>query len=107
MRLHGGIHLRGGGAVTGRFFRLAQVRFNACHFFSRQVKQAGDKDGFGYLAIHIGRRLEGFARLGGEGVQVQAVVPVSATNQRQVVRAEAVQRVLQAALEVFVQRRGL
>ena len=41
----------------------------------------------------------------GEAVQVEAVVPVGAPDQRQAVRTDAFERVAHAALQVFVERR--
>ena len=76
------------------------------HLFRREDKQCGDEDGFRDCAIFLERRdLEGFARFGGEDVEVQAVVPVGATDERQAVRAEVVQRVVQRPLQVLGERR--
>ena len=57
-----------------------------------------------HLAFLVGRGLERLARRIGKTVQVQAVVPIRAPDQRQAVRAEPVERVLQAALQMLVER---
>ncbi len=55
--------------------------------------------------VRFGRRLERLAGLGREGVQVEAVVPVRAADERQAVGPEPGQRVLDGAAQVVVQRR--
>ena len=68
-------------------------------------EEAGDEDRFGYLAILVGGGLEALAGGVGEAVEVEAVVPVGAANQRQAMRPKAVEGVLEAALQVLVERR--
>jgi hypothetical protein len=52
-------------------------------------KQPGDEDRLGHLAVLVGGGLEALARRVGEAVEVEAVVPVGAADQRQAVRPEA------------------
>jgi len=46
-------------------------------------KQPSDENGFGNLAVFVGRGLEGLARRVGEAVQVEAIVPIGAADERQ------------------------
>ena len=78
---------------------------NRRHLFGGQHKLAGNEDRFGHRALAaVLRGLEGLARRVGEAVEVQAVIPVGAADQRQAVRPEPLQRVAQAALQVIVER---
>ena len=77
---------------------------NRRQFFSREHEQAGDEDRLGDLAFFVRGGLEGLSGRVGEAVQVEAVVPVGATDQRQSMRSQAVERVLEAALQVLVER---
>ena len=74
-------------------------------FAAGEHKQPGDEDGLGNLAVLVGGGLEGLARRIGEAVQVEAVVPVGAADQRQAMRPEALERVAEAALQMLVERR--
>jgi hypothetical protein len=67
-------------------------------------KEAGDEDRFGHLAVLVGGGLEGLARRIGEAVEIEAVVPVGAADERQAVRPKALQGVVEAALQVLVER---
>ena len=73
-------------------------------FLRRQHKQAGDEDRLGDFAVLVGCGLERLARRVGKAVEVQAIVPVGAADERQAVRAEAFERVIEAAAQVFVKR---
>ena len=73
---------------------------NGGKFLGGEGEQAGDEHGFGDAARLVLRGLEGLARGVGEAVEVQAVVPVGAANQRQSMRAEALQCIGEAALEM-------
>ena len=77
----------------------------AASSFGRQHEQPGDEDRLGHLAVLVVGGLERLAGRVGEAVQVQAVVPVGAADQRQAVRPEPVERVADAALQVLVERR--
>ena len=68
-------------------------------------KQAGDKDRLGHLAVFVGCGLEGDTWCVGEAVQVEAVVPVGATDQGQTMRPQPPQCVMEAAQQVVVERR--
>src|SRR5208283_1557166 len=78
---------------------------NLCEFASGEHKQAGDEDGFGNLAILIGSGLEGLAWRIGEAVQVEAIVPIGAADQWQAMGTKTLAGVMEAALEMFVERR--
>ena len=48
--------------------------------FSVAHEHAGDKDGLGIRTFGRTERLERFSRFGGEAVQIQTVIPVSAAD---------------------------
>ena len=60
---------------------------NSSQFTAGQDKESGDKDGFGDLAILVGRGLERLSRGIGEAILVQAIVPIGAANQGQAMGA--------------------
>lgn len=70
-------------------------------------EQSGDEDGFGHPAFDIGCRLERFARLLGEAVQVQAVVPVRASDQRQAMGPEIFDDMVEGTFQMLEQRSGV
>ena len=70
-------------------------------------KHARDEERFRHAGFKIRRRLEALARRLGEAVEVEAVVPVRAADQRQSVRAEVLHRIMEAAAQVLHQRLGL
>ena len=76
----------------------------AASSFAGQHKQAGDENGLGHLAFLVRRGLERLARRVGKTIQVQAIVPVGAADERQAVRAEAFERVIETAAQVLVER---
>ena len=63
-----------------------------------------DKNALGHRAFAGAGGLETLARRVAEAVQIQAVVPVSAANQRQTVRTLVVDDVVEARFEVLQQR---
>ena len=65
-----------------------------------------DKNALGHRAFAGAGGLETLARRVAEAVQVQAVVPVGAANQRQAVGAFVGRQVAKAAAQVFQQRLG-
>ena len=67
-------------------------------------KKCGDEDRLGNFAIFIGSGLEALAGSVREAVEVEAVVPVGAADEREAVWAEAGKRVVETALEVIVER---
>ena len=100
MLADGRVHLRGGLRRSVAARRPGRARARDCrHFLRGDHEQPGDEDRLGDFAVPVGRRLERFARFIREGVQVEAVVPVGAPDQRQPVRPEPIQRVLHAALQ--------
>ena len=64
----------------------------------------GDEHRLGGAAGLVAGGLERLAGRVGEAVQVEAVVPVGAADERQAVRAEVLERVVERALEVLEQR---
>ena len=71
----------------------------------REHEKPGDEHRLGDACLPVGGGLEGLARHVGETIEIQAVVPVGAADERQTVRPEPVERVLEAALQVLLQRR--
>ena len=69
-------------------------------------KHARDEQRFRHAGLEVGRGLEALARGLGEAVEVQAVVPVGAADQRQAVRPQVLQRVVEAAPQMLHQRLG-
>ena len=70
-----------------------------------QDEQPADENRLGHLAILVSGGLEGLPWGIREAVEVQAVVPVGAPDQRQAVRADAFEGVADAALQVLIERR--
>ena len=99
-----GLHLQNFSQIAGGFGGQAAMARNASEFTAGQYEESGDKDGFGDLAVLVGRGLERLSRRIGEAIQVQAIVPIGAANKRQAVGAKTVERVAKAALEVLVER---
>jgi hypothetical protein len=89
--------IRGASASSPRWLAMAASR-------GRRAQTAGDEDRLGHLAFLVGGGLEALAGRVGEAVEIQAVVPVGAADQRQAVRPEPLQRVAEAALQVLVER---
>jgi len=89
------------------FFRLsfkAAVLGDGGKLATGVDKKGSDKDRLGDLAILIGCGLEALAGSVREAVEVEAVVPVGAADKREAVWSKALQGVVEAALEVFVER---
>ena len=97
-------HFGGLGQATFGFLALPAFLRDGGEFLPGQHEQAGDENRLGDLAVLVGRGLERLARRVGETVEVQAIVPVGAADERQAVRAEAFERVIEAAAQVFVER---
>jgi len=74
---------------------------------ARGVKEeASDHDRLGDIALaDVGGGLERLVGLAGEAVEVEAVVPVGAADERQAVRAAVAARVGDRDLEVLEKRR--
>ncbi len=82
---------------------LTQAGGNGGHLIRGQHEQPGDKDALGDPAVPVGGGLERLTRRIRKAVQVQAVIPVGAPDQRQAVRADPLERVLDRALQMPVQ----
>ena len=68
-------------------------------------EHAADEDAFGHGTLAGAGDLEALAGMGGEAVQVQTVVPVGATDERQLVGAQVGHGVGNAAAQVLHQGR--
>ncbi len=75
------------------------------HLLRRQHEESGDEDRFRRLAVLALKDLEGLSRLLGKSVEIEAIVPVGVTDEGQAVGPAPVERVLQGALEMLIQRR--
>ncbi len=102
--MDGLVHLLRFRAIAFRFVLMTAMLGNRRQFFSCEHEQARDKDRLGGLTFFVRSGLERLAGCIGEAVQVEAVVPVGATDERQSMRPQAVYRVLEAALQVLVER---
>jgi len=91
--------------VSSRLGFQSAVLRNRRQFAPRMHKQPGDEHRLGHFAIFIGGGLKALARSVREAVQVQAVVPVGAANERKAVGAQPIQCIREAALQVVVERR--
>ena len=69
-------------------------------------EHAGDEHALGYRAFARPGDLEALARLGGEAVEVQTVVPVRPADQRQTMRPEMRAGIAEAAPQMLEQRTG-
>ena len=76
-----------------------------CQLVRGQGEEGGDEDRFGDATFPVLGGLERFAWGLREAVEVEAVVPVGPADQREAVRPEPVERVLQRSLQMLVQRR--
>ena len=97
-------HLLGARPQAPGLGRVALVLRDRRQLVRGQHEQAGDEDRLGDPAVAVLGRLERLAGRVGEAVQVEAVVPVGAPDQRQAVRAEALERVVDRAPEVVGER---
>ncbi len=97
-------HLDGRGTASGRLRGIATHRGDRGELAGGQHEEGGDEDRFGDPAAAVLGRLERFAGRLREAVQVEAVVPVSAADEGKPLRAQAIERVLDRALEVLVER---
>ncbi|MNO32640.1 hypothetical protein D3C76_226370 [compost metagenome] len=102
------------------FTHIADLRNRICSYIvqsahtanfgivrSHEDEQTCDKHGFRYAACDILSRLERFARLGREAVQVQTVIPVRASDQRQAMRSEVIGNMLEGTLQMLEQGSGI
>ncbi len=70
------------------------------HLSRRQHEQPGNEDALRHFAILVRCRLKGLTRRIRKTVQVQAVIPIGTTDQRQPMRTQPVQRVLERTLQM-------
>ncbi len=99
-----GLHLGRCLAVACRFLGEAACLSDRRQFLGSQAEKPGNEDRFGHRAIHFERcRLEGFPGFLREDIEVETVVPVGATDERQSVGTQPLQRITVAALQVFIQ----
>ena len=84
------IHLGGFAEIRGGLGVQSAAPGDGRQFAAGMDEQPGDEDRLGDFAVLVGGGLEALPRRVGEAVQVQAVVPVGAANQRQAVRPKAV-----------------
>jgi len=101
---HHRLHQLGGLVVLCRLRLLTALFGQIGHLVGRQHKKPGDEDRLRHLAILVGGGLKGLPRGVGKAVEIEAVVPVGTADQRQAVRADALERIGQAALQMFVKR---
>jgi len=105
-RCFGKVKRRGQKGIPLRLVFCPLLKFLAYlgYLLACQNKQAGDEDAFGYLAILVGGGLEGLTGRSREAVQVEAIVPVGAADERQPMGAKTVERVLNGALKMLEER---
>jgi hypothetical protein len=70
------------------------------HLAGGEDKEPGNHEGFGHAARSACSGLKGLSGRLGKDVEVEAVIPVCAADERESVGAEAIEGVLEAALEV-------
>ena len=98
------LHFRGFGQTAFGFLVLTALFRDGSKFLPDHYKQACDEDRFGNLAVLVRRGLERLARRVREAVEIQAVVPVGSTDERQAVRTDTFEGVIETAAQVFVKR---
>src|SRR4051794_2714842 len=78
-----------------------------CGVFVADVdKHTSNQNGFGNLSGAAWSGLKRFVRVGREAIQIQAVVPVGATNERQTVWTAMCDHMFKRAVQVFKQWGG-
>ena len=98
------LHLRGL-ALGQRGLVLAAGEARERGVVGRDVAEhLRDHHGLGVLPVLVRAALEGVVRVLREAVEVEAVVPVGAADERQAVRAEVVHGVVERAAQVLVGR---
>ena len=97
-------HLLRGTATGGRPpRRRALSPATHGHLVRGEHEQPGDEHRLGHPAVAVLRRLERLARRVREAVEVEAVVPVGTADERQPVRAEPFERVVDGAPQVVLE----
>ena len=101
---HSFLHLFHMGEGGFRFFNQAKMaakfRIGAAVFH----KHTGYEHTLGNGAFTRSCHLEAFARVFGEAVEIEAVIPVSPADQRELMRSQMPDRVVEAAAEMLHQR---
>ena len=100
-------HLRNGGAGVGGFVREVPVAAQVGVFLAVFDEHTGDENALRHRAFAGAGDLEALARILGEAVQVQAVVPVGAADEGQTVGAEVGAGEVEAAAQMLHQRLSL
>jgi len=67
-------------------------------------KEPGDENGLGNFTVLVGGGLEALAGSVRKAVEVEAIVPVGAADERKAMWAEAFKCVIEAALQVLIER---
>ena len=101
---YGMFHLCNLGAHGGSFVGVAGAVKNFGKLVAVLDIHTGDEHALGYRTLARAGGLEAFARLLAEAVQVQAVVPVGAANQRQTMRTLVGAQIAKAAAQMLKQR---
>ena len=101
---YGMFHLCNLGAHGGSFVGVAGAVKNFGKLVAVLDIHTGDEHALGYRTLARAGGLEALARLFAEAVQVQAVVPVGAANQRQTVRPLVGAQIAEAAAQMLKQR---
>ena len=86
------------------FFLIASAAADGCVLFAVFHEHSGDENGLSNRSLGRSCRLERFARLCREAVQVQTVIPVSTADQRQFVRSEMGYGKVEGTFQVLHQR---
>ena len=94
-------------AGSGRFLIQMQVVAQFGVLPAILDEHTGDEHALGYRTLAGAGDLKALTRVLGEAVQVQAVVPVGAANERQAVGAKVRNGEVEAAAQMFQQRLGL
>ena len=83
---------------------IAYMTADFCKFFTIFYKHTGDKYRFGNRSFRWSCSLERFSWFCGEAVQIQAVIPVCASDQRKFVRSEVSGCVFKRTAQMLIQR---
>ena len=98
------VHLFDGFPGTGSLVRLILDLGELCILFAVLYEHTADEDRLRNRSLGRTEGLEGFARMFGEAVEIQAVVPVCAPDQRQTVRPQMREREVKRSLQMLHER---
>src|SRR5690606_25510318 len=104
---HDLLHLGDLGADALRLALVALALDHVRVHRTNRDEHACDEDRLGSASFAVLRRLEALARRLAEAVQIQTIVPVGAPNEREAVRTDVVQDVVEGALTVLEEALGL